>query len=120
MRILNLPELPFCPFVRATRWGHLVVNPYLSNQKRLVLLGEALYGKHWKRPLERVLKCAHATIQGWSGKRVWLGSEAQRHVSTDVQPPDAAINHLIAHARRRIREIEVAIEEAKLPPWIDG
>lgn len=107
----GLEEMSFCPFVRHTKWGPLVVNPYLTNRQRLVLLGSTLLGENWRLATSRLLSCERCTIIDWLGKRP--GGDKGR------EPPDAAIRELMRAARRKVDQIEFALEEVRLPPWLD-
>jgi hypothetical protein len=102
---------PFCPMTRYTRqWGVIVVNPALDNRTRLRILGEALYGDWWQRRVGRDLAVSLSVIKRWAGT-----GEPDRY----SQPPDKIISALIAVVRARVDHLDFAIEESRLPPWVD-
>lgn len=102
--LLSDNELPYCPFVRRTKFGMIVVNPYLDNRQRLTILGRALHGRLWKRATARMLRCERRTIYDWLSNR---------------QPPDDAVNTLLRAAKAEISRLEMAIEETRLGHWLN-
>lgn len=97
-------RLPYCPMVRITRrFGPLVVNPKITNTERLELVSRALFGDRWKWPAATAIGVHRDTVAKWA---------------FETAPPDEAIQRLIDAARARIRKLELAIEQARMPPWI--
>jgi hypothetical protein len=111
LRWIDPDAEPFCPFIRYTAtWGPIVVNPALDNRGRLQILGRALYGKEWHRRVARDLGVSMSTVKRWNGT-----GEPQNN----YQPPNAIISAVLGLLRRRIDHLDFAIEEVRLPPWVD-
>jgi hypothetical protein len=97
--------------VRYTRaWGVIVVDPAKSNRERLIIIGQALYGDVWHRRVCRDLRVSTSVMGRWVGT-----GEPDRN----CQPPDAIVKAGLELLRRRIDQLEFAIEEVRLLPWLD-
>lgn len=78
-----------------------MVNPYLNNHQRAAILGRAIFGPHWIMATCGVLG---------------VDSGVLRYRHRDLQ--DGEICKLLDAARRHIKDLEIAIEQTKLPPFI--
>src|SRR5262249_4038818 len=100
------------------KFGLLIVNPNLTNRQRAELLGRAIFGSgRWI--------CGTALAIGLNKQkfRMRMGIALARYgvshgAQYDVEDKD--VTAIIKLARRRIKELEMAIELARLPPFIDG
>lgn len=108
---LNVSRWPdhwaFCPMVRFVHGKPYVINPHLSNRERMMRLSLLLWGRNWRTQAARTLGCERMTVSSWAGTR-----------APDIQPPEEAIAELLKAARRKLRELEIAIEEVRFPPWM--
>lgn len=84
-----------------------VINPAMTNRERMARLAEALYGPYWRRKAARTMGCKRMTALRWAGA-----------FGPDLGPPEEAVAELLKAARHKVRELELAIAEARLPPWM--
>lgn len=79
--------------------------PELTNNERIIILGQALYTKSkWKKPLANLLGTGRWVIQRWA--------------RCDREPTDQAVCKVLKVAKAKRDEMDAAIKRVTLYPWI--
>jgi hypothetical protein len=76
----------------------------ITNCDRLTIIGTAIYGKYWKRPLARDLGVDKRQVQRW--------------VNGHSEPLDSRICQALAILHKKRERLESAERAVRLYPWI--